>query len=43
MFKALMKVKLASILNWLAGGSKRGKKPGKVKLILYALRPLPHL
>ena len=37
MFKALMKVKLASILNWLAGGSKRGKKPGKVKLILYAL------
>ena len=37
MFKALMKVKLASILNWLAGGAKRGKKPGKVKLILYAL------
>ena len=37
MFKALMKVKLASIFNWLGGGSKRGKKSGKGKLILYAL------
>ena len=37
MFKALMKVKLASIFNWLAGGSKRGKKAGKGKMILYAL------
>lgn len=37
MFKALMKVKLASIFNWLGGGSKRGKKSGKGKLALYAL------
>ena len=37
MFKALMKVKLASIFNWLGGGSKRGKKSGKGKFILYAL------
>ena len=37
MFKALMKVKLASIFNWLGGGSKRGKKSGKGKLVLYAL------
>lgn len=37
MYKALLKVKLASMLNWLTGGTKRGKKAGKGKMILYAL------
>lgn len=39
MLKALIKVNLASILNWLTGGKKRGaqKKSGKGKLILYSL------
>ena len=37
MYKALLKVKLASMLNWLTGGTKRGKKDGKGKMILYAL------
>lgn len=37
MFKALMKVKLASMLNWLAGGAKKDKKPRKGRMILYAL------
>lgn len=37
MFKALMRVKLASIFNWLAGGTKQGKKAGKGKMILYGL------
>ena len=40
MFKALLKINLASILNWLTGGSKKnsGKsKGGKGKAVLYAV------
>lgn len=39
MLKALIRVNLASILNWLTGGKKRSaeKSSGKGKLILYSL------
>ncbi len=37
MYKALFRVKLASILSWLSGGTKSGKKPSKGKALLYAL------
>ena len=37
MFKALLRIKLASLPSMLTGGAKRGKKRGKGMAVLYAL------